>query len=188
MGFMTTAAPGPSFHPTVRDTTPPRGHPTLQEQTNPQNSTNAGWTECFNAYDHPSDAGAVNKPDCMQLFYAMLIDREADVPVRWDLVHARSSDYVLRKTYKACSVTMRKAASRVHDSFAPLAIIHQAALIVDGCVNAQTNYLGGQGPVSRLSDFIVEVSHVAETMEGVSSNGSIVTAGGGDSGNVAATA
>ena len=188
MGFMTAAAPGPSFHPTVRDTIPPTGHPTLQQQANPRNSTNAGLTECFNAYDHPLDAGAVEKPDCMQLFYAMLIDRDAGVPVRWDLIPARSSDYVLRKTYKTCSVTMRKAASRVHDLFAPLAIIHQAAMIVDECVKAQTNYFGGHGPVSRHSDFVIEVSHVAETLGGVSSNGSIVAAGGGDSGSLAATA
>ena len=188
MGFMTTAAPGPSFHPAARDTIPSTGHPTLQQQADHENTTNAGWTECFNTHDHSFDTGGVNKQDCMHLFYDMLKDRGASFPVRWDLVHVRSPDYVLRESYKTCSVTMRKATPGARGLFAPLAIIHQAAIIVDECVKAQTGSYGGQGPVSRHIHFIVEVGHAAKTLEGDSSNGSIVAAGGGDSAGVAATA
>ena len=172
------AAPRTPAYEAIGNVLPTRDNTELQRFDGSHNQTNSWGYKCYTAEDRPGYSRPISKPDCIVNLFGLLSIAGANNPVRWDLYPAQSEWYIWRRAYRSCFVTMRRMAPGASDEFSLLDIAHQAAIVVDHCVVADCQFMGGGTLVGVRAAFRIEVANVAIPGHGDSAlkNGSAMVA------------
>ncbi|KAL8716943.1 MAG: hypothetical protein Q9225_005769 [Loekoesia sp. 1 TL-2023] len=120
----------------------------------PLNVTSNTRPHCFTNTPGFPQFRKVVRLDCYYLFFNILVTPSATTPYRWE-----SAKQPLATLYKYghCAVSVYAASLTSKEVFTQLGIARVAALVVQDCVTAPKDFLGGKLPIGDTNGFWVAV-------------------------------
>ncbi|KAL8798719.1 MAG: hypothetical protein Q9200_007710 [Gallowayella weberi] len=97
----------------------------------------------------------VNRQDCIQLVFQMVIKPQSTLAFMWD---PRTMRLPVDFTFGQCTVSVQSSAKTNTDAFSVVAVARVAGLIIDQCATRANGYLGGRLTVGVKGFFWVIVS------------------------------